>query len=325
MSMNRRVLTAALGAALALLAGCSAGPQPAPSPSSFPAARPLGVQDPAVIPSSSAGPAQNCNPRASLRPPSSMPAPGQPPAGSTMARIQQSGLLRVGVDQNTFLFGYRNPTTGQIEGFDIDVAREVARAIFGDPNKVQLVAISSAQRIPYIQQKKVDIVARTMTITCDRLQQVGFSSVYYQAGQRVLVSRSSPVKSMDDLGGKKVCAAAGSTSIANVANYRSKPIPVSVQDWTDCMVLLQQGQVDAISTDDAILAGMADQDPNLQLVGPSFSPQPYGIAMAKDSPDLVRFVNGVLDRMRRDGTLQAINARWLKGNAPPVPAAEYQD
>src|SRR5947207_2843616 len=278
--MNRRpALTAvALAAAAALLAGCTGTGKPAPSASGYPAARPLGVQDPAVIPSTSAGPAQTCNPRASLRLQGSLPAPGQMPAGSTMQKIQQSGLLRVGVDQNTFLFGYRNPATGQIEGFDIDVAKEIARAIFGDPNKVQLVAITSAQRIPYVQQKKVDIVARTMTITCDRLQQVGFSSVYYQAGQRVLVSRSSPVKSMDDLGGKKVCAAAGSTSIANVANYRSKPIPVSVQDWTDCMVLLQQGQVDAISTDDAILAGMADQDPNLQLVGPSFSPQPYGIA-----------------------------------------------
>src|SRR5207244_3232356 len=152
---NRRVPTAALGALVVVLAGCSAGPKPAPAASGYPAARPLGVQDPAVIPSTSAGPAQTCNPRASLRPPASMPAPGQMPAGSTMAQIQQNGLLRVGVDQNTFLFGYRNPTTGQVEGFDIDVAKEVARAIFGDPNKVQLVAISSAQRIPYIQQKKV--------------------------------------------------------------------------------------------------------------------------------------------------------------------------
>jgi polar amino acid transport system substrate-binding protein len=149
--------------------------------------------------------------------------------------------------------------------------------------------------------------------------------VYYDAGQRVLVSRSSPVKSMDDLAGMRVCAAAGSTSIRNIANYKSKPIPVSVQDWTDCVVLLQQGQVDAISTDDTILAGMAQQDPNLQLVGPAFTKEPYGLAISKDAPDLVRFVNGVLDRMRRDGTLSRINATWLKGNAPPVPSAEYQD
>ena len=324
-SWTSAVLTAALGAVVVLLAGCSAGRQPSPAASTFPAARPLGVQDPAVIPSSSAGPAQTCNPRASLRPPSTLPAAGQMPAGSTMQRIQQNGLLRVGVDQNTFLFGYRNPASGQIEGFDIDVAKEVAKAIFGSPDKVQLIAITSAQRIPYIQDNKVDIVARTMTITCDRLQQVNFSSVYYQAGQRVLTSKSSPAKSMDDLGGKKVCAVAGSTSIVNIANYKSKPIPVSVPDWTDCVVLLQQGQVDAISTDDAILAGMADQDPNLQLVGPKFTEEPYGMAISKNSPDFVRFVNGVLERMRGDGTLRDINARWLKGNAPPVPSAEYQD
>ena len=325
--MNRRpALTAvALAAAVALLAGCTGANRPAPAATGYPAARPFGVQDPAVIPSTSAGPAQTCNPRASLRLQGALPAPGQMPAGSTMQKIQQNGLLRVGVDQNTYLFGYRNPATGQVEGFDIDVVKEVARAIFGDPNKVQLIAITSAQRIPYVQQKKVDIVADTMTINCSRLQQVDFSSVYYEAGQRLLVSRSSKAASLDDMGGKKVCAAAGSTSIANIAGYKSKPIPVSVLDWTDCVVLLQQGQVDGISTDDTILAGMAEQDPNLQLVGPKFTQEPYGMAMSKDAADFVRFVNGVLDQMRLDGRLAAINAKWLKANAPPVPKAEYQD
>jgi polar amino acid transport system substrate-binding protein len=316
-----------VGLALAgLLAGCSAAPRSSPPPSEYPAARPLGVQDPAVIPSSSAGPVQNCDPRASLRPPQNQPAPGAMPAGSTMARIAASGKLRVGVDQNTFLFGYRNPATGQIEGFDIDVARQVAKAIFGSADKIQLIAITSAQRIPYLQDGKVDLVADTMTINCARLQQVYFSTVYYEAGQRVLVTKGSTAKGIDDLGGKKVCAAAGSTSIANIAASKAKPVPVAVQDWTDCMVLLQQGQVDAISTDDTILAGMADQDPNLQLVGPKFTEEPYGLAMSRNASDLVRFVNGVLDDMRADGTLHEINVHWLKGNAPTgVPPAKYQD
>ncbi len=320
-----RALGCLVLAAMIALAGCSTARTPSPGASAFPAVRPLGVQDPAVIPSSSAGPAQTCDPRASLRPAGSLPAPGQMPAGSTMARIQQSGLLRVGVDQNTFLFGYRNPATGQIEGFDIDVAREIAKAIFGTPERIRLIAITSAQRIPYVQENKVDLVADTMTINCARLQLVNFSSVYYEAGQRVLVNKGSTARGIDDLGGKKVCAAAGSTSIQNIAARPSKPIPVSVLDWTDCVVLLQQGQVDAISTDDTILAGMAEQDPNLQLVGPKFTEEPYGMAISKDSPDLVRFVNGVLERMRRDGTLRAINERWLKENAPPVPSAAYQD
>jgi polar amino acid transport system substrate-binding protein len=313
-------------AVVGLLAGCSAARTPGASPTGYPAARPLGVQDPAVIPSTSAGPAQTCNPRASLRPPDPLPAPGSMPANSTMARIQQGGKLRVGVDQNTFLFGYRNPASGQIEGFDIDVARRIAKAIFGSPDKIQLIAITSAQRIPYVQEGKVDLVADTMTINCSRLQQVSFSTVYYDAGQRVLVNKGAPYKGIDDFGGKKVCAAAGSTSIANIAARPNKPVPVAVQDWTDCMVLLQQGQVEAISTDDTILAGMADQDPNLQLVGPKFTEEPYGLAMSKTATDLVRFVNGVLDQMRDDGTLHQINVSWLKENAPAaVPSAVYQD
>ena len=175
-----------------------------------------------------------------------------------------------------------------------------------------------------------DIVVDTMTMTCDRWQQVNFSTEYYHAGQRVLVKRNSPVKGMADLGGKKVCAAEGSTSIKNIAANLAKtnppPVPVSVRDWTDCMVMLQQGQVDAMSTDDTILSGMQLQDPNdTQLVGAPFTDEPYGIAMSKNHPDLVRFVNGVLQKMRDDGTLHGIYVKWLQGNAPPTPpTAKYQ-
>jgi polar amino acid transport system substrate-binding protein len=329
---KRPALVAAGLALLASLAACGATPNRGGGAANYGAPMPQGVV-PSVSPTGTGGgQAQNCNPRASLRPQGSLPEPGNMPGGSTMKRIADSGLLKVGVDQNTNLFGYRNPATGQIEGFDIDVAREVAKAIFGDPNRVQLIAITSAQRIPYIEQGKVDIVADTMTMNCDRWTKVNFSSVYYEAGQRVLVNKNSPVKEIKDLNGRKVCAAAGSTSINNIANLDKiikqpvKPIAVSVPDWTDCMVLLQQGQVDAVSTDDTILAGMADQDPSTQLIGTKFTEEPYGMAISKNSPDFVRFVNGVLQRMRENGGLHAINVRWLKENAPAdVPQAAYQD
>jgi polar amino acid transport system substrate-binding protein len=164
-----------------------------------------------------------------------------------------------------------------------------------------------------------------MTINCDRLKQVAFSTDYYDAGQRVLVPTSSTAKGIADLGGKRVCAAAGSTSIVNIAHAPSHPVPVSVADWTDCLVMLQQGQVDAISTDDTILAGMATQDPNTKLVGGRFTDEPYGVAVSRSALDLVRFVNGVLDRMRADGTWAAIYTRWLGSPAPAPPPAKYLD
>jgi polar amino acid transport system substrate-binding protein len=325
--MSRRLALLVPAALVAVLAGCTGTHAPAPAASTAPiAVRPPGAVDPAVIPSSGGGTTdQSCNPLASLRPPASLPAPGAMPAGSTMARIQRTGRLVVGVDQNTYLMGYRDPASGQIVGFDVDIAREVARAIFGDPDRVQLKAITSAQRIPYVNDGQVDIVAHTMTINCARWQQVSFSTDYFDAGQRILVAKGSPVHGPGDLGGRKVCAAAGSTSIQNIAALASKPVPVAVDDWTDCMVMLQQGQVDAVSTDDTILIGLAQQDPHTEVVGDRFTQEPYGLAIKKSSPDFVRFVNGVLDRIRADGTWARIYARWLGTPVPQPPAARYRD
>jgi polar amino acid transport system substrate-binding protein len=326
--MRRSLALLLPGALVAVLAGCTGTHAPAPVDSPVPfAVRPAGVEDPAVIPSTSAGPAQTCDPRASLRPPASMPAPRAMPPGSTMEHIYQQGRLVVGVDQNTYLFGYRDPASGQIVGFDIDIAREIARAIFGDPDKVQLTSITAAQRIPFIrgQGGHVDLVADTMTINCARLQQVNFSTDYFDAGQKILVTRGSPVHGRADLGGKRVCAAAGSTSIQNIAALPGHPVAVAVNDWTDCMVMLQQGQVDAVSTDDTILIGLARQDPHTVVVGDRFTDEPYGLAVAKTAPDFVRFVNGVLDRMRADGTWTRIYTRWLGAPVPAPPAARYLD
>jgi polar amino acid transport system substrate-binding protein len=276
---------------------------------------------------------------ASLRPQGPLPAPGAMPAGSFMATIQQRGRLVVGVDQNTLLFGYLNPQDGQIEGFDIDMLRQVAKAIFGDDGqnentRLQFVAISAAQRIPYVQNDQVDIVADTMTVNCARDQLVNFSSVYFGAGQRVLARQDSTIKSSADLGGKRTCAAAGSTSIDNVLDvsktHAAAPaIPVAVTDWTDCLVALQSGTVDAISTDDTILAGLAAQDPYTKIVGDKFTQEPYGMAIKLSHPDFVRFVNGVLERIRGDGTWAAIWNRWLLkaygGPTPAPPPPSYRD
>lgn len=325
----RRVAAIVAVATTVGIAGC--GPQQPPvvgaGTGQLEPPRPVGVQDPATIPTGAAAGPGSCEPRASLRPQGSLPAPGRMPAGSTMARIAQRGRLVVGVDQNSYRFGFRDPFTGQLTGFDVDIAREVARAILGDPQRIQFRAQSSADRIKAVQNGDVDIVVQTMTMNCERAEQVQFSTEYFTAGQRVLVTRGSPVQSIDDLGGKKVCASAGSTSIRNVAAAASKPVPVSTVTWTDCLVLLQQNQVEAVSTDDSILAGLAAQDPNTRVVGPRFSDEPYGIAMSKSAPDLVRFVNQVLAQLRADGTWTRLYNRWLValGPAPAPPVARYRD
>jgi polar amino acid transport system substrate-binding protein len=268
-----------------------------------------------------ATPAAACDPTASLRP----AGPPTVTPGSFMATIRARGYLIAGVDQSTYHFGYLNPLDGKIEGFDIDMVHAIAKAIFGNPNKVEFKAMTDAQRIPEIRSGAVDVVAHTMTINCARLQQVDFSTVYYDAGQRVLVQTNSPAKSIADLGGKKVCATTASTSIANIKAAPSHPIPVAVPYWTDCLVLLQQGNVAAVSTDDSILAGLAAQDPWTKIVGPRFSNEPYGLAISKQHPDLVRFVNAVLQRMRTDGQWATSYAHWVGTPVPAPPPAHYRD
>jgi polar amino acid transport system substrate-binding protein len=319
-ALTVRLLTGVV--ALGLLAGCSGtGDNPTTTAPTFAPPMPVGVKDPAATPSAQAGGTTSCDVRhSSLR-----PEAGNPASGPTIAKIKARGRLIVGVNQNTFQFGFRDPQTGQIVGFDIDVIREIAKDLLGNPNAVQFKATTSAQRIPVVQSGEVDLVAQTMTINCERLKSVDFSSDYFDAGQRVLVPSTSPAGGIEDLGGKKVCAADGSTSIVNIGKAASHPIAVSVPDWTDCLVLLQQGQVDAISTDDTILQGMAKQDPNLKLVGPKFTDEPYGIAINKNANDLLRFVNGVLERIRADGTWKNIYHNWLSGDVPAPPPAGYRD
>jgi polar amino acid transport system substrate-binding protein len=323
------VKAAVLVTALALaLSGCGSGlAVPRDSAPSAAMPEPPGVAG-SPAPTTTSAPDTSCDATASLRPSGPLPPPGQMPANSTMDRIVQRGRLIAGVDQNTFPMGFRDPVTGQLEGFDIDMLHAVSEALFGDPNRIQFKAITSADRIPALQQGQVDIVARTFTIDCARAQQVAFSTVYFSAGQRVLVDTNSTVTDIGGLAGKKVCATKGSTSLEALAEVSSHPQLVSVDNWTDCLVLMQQGQVDATSTDDTILAGLAAQDPYTKVVGPTFAAEPYGLAVPRTDTDFVRFINAVLEKIRADGTWTADYKHWLGdrlGPVPQPPTARYQD
>ena len=325
--MRVRALAATL-LVLALSAGCGSEDRPpraATAEAKGVVPRPLNVQDPAEVPS--AQPAPTCVPRASLRPAGALPKPGKMPAGTAMARIAQRGRLIVGIDQNAYLFSFADPATGDLVGFEIDLAREIAKALFGDPKAIQFRAITTADRIPVIERGEVDIVIRTMTMTCERWQQVSFSTEYLSSHQRLLVRRGSGIREFADLGGRKVCATRGSTSIRTIAAQPSRPIPVSTDSTLDCLVMLQQGQVDAVSTIDVLLAGLAAQDPATEITGAAVSDEPAGVGISKKSPELVRFVNGVLERTRADGTWARSHERWLSrlGPAPKPPAAVYRD
>ena len=321
--MRTRVVVVLLGLAL-LIAGCGASSTPPPSVSIAPQpVRPAGAQEITTAPA--VAKAQCTDAEASLRP-GPRPSPGAMPAGSTMAAIQERGRLIVGVDQNTNPFGFRDPGSGGLQGFDIDLAREIARAIFGDPDRIELQVVEAGQRESALVSGQVDLIVRTYSITCERKQIVDFSTTYFYAKQRILAMKGSRIHSAADLSGKRVCSVSGTTSLKRVFDLNPRPTLIGVTSWTDCLLMLQQGQVDAISTDDVVLKGLADQDPNVELVGDSLGDEPYGVGIKKDNDDLVRFVNGALEEIRADGTWERLYDRWLTslGPSPGPPTARYQ-
>lgn len=320
--MRARIAMALL--AISLAAGCGPSATPPASVSVAPIeARPSGAEQATAAPA--AGNA-DCDPEASLRP-GPQPRPGAMPPGSTMAAIADRGRLVVGVDQNTYLFGSRNPSSGQLEGFDIDLAREIARRIFGDPTRIDLRVVNAGERESALQSGQVDMVVRTYSITCDRKDVVSFSTPYYQANQRILALKGSGIDSAAALSGKRVCAVRGTTSLSTLFALDPRPTLFSVSTWTDCLVMLQQGQVDAISTDDVVLDGLAKQDPAVEVVGDSIAVEPYGVGVKKENTDLVRFVNGALEEIRADSTWERLYQAHLHslGPSPGPPAARYED
>ncbi|UVE96615.1 transporter substrate-binding domain-containing protein [Dietzia sp. B32] len=264
---------------------------------------------------------ENCDPLPSLRPDDAVPAERVP-------RILQRGRLIVGLDQGSNLFSFRDPASGQLTGFDVDLAREIATDIFGDPRQVEFRSLTSSNRLEALENDQVDVVIRSMSITCARRERVTFSVPYYQAYQRVLAVRGSGITEIEHLEGKRVCVAAGTTSASRLWSELERITVLSVNTWADCLVAIQQNQVDAITTDDAILVGITAQDPYLEIVGPQLDAEPYGVGIAKSTPGnntdgLVRQVNSTLERIRTDGTWNRMYSTWLSGLGPspgmPVP------
>jgi polar amino acid transport system substrate-binding protein len=320
--MRTRLLCVVL-TAVAVLAGCGHSEYVMPVPRvSVAPPTPAGMAELPPQPVQPPTTSENCDRTASLRPFSD-----RAQADAAVANIRTRGRLIVGLDIGSNLFSFRDPITGEITGFDVDIAGEVARDIFGTPSAVEYRILSSADRIAALQDNRVDVVVKTMSITCERKKQVAFSTVYLSANQRILAPRDSTISQASDLSGKRVCAVNGTTSINRIQQISPSPIIVSVVTWADCLVALQQRQVDAVSTDDSILAGLVSQDPYLHIAGPSLSAEPYGIGINLNNPGLVRFVNATLERVRRDGTWNTLYRKWLTvlGPAPAPPSPRYTD
>ncbi len=313
---------AALAALGLLITGCATAPPPHNEPPTTTAVVPtppgasFGAQPTEDIDASA------CDAASSLRPLAPMPAPGRMPVGSTMERIAARGRLIVGTDIGSNPMSFRDPISGDVEGFDVDVAHWISEAIFGDV-RIEYRILSTGERVQALEDGDVDVVVKSMSITCERRRLVDFSSPYYLAAQRILVYRNSGIDNVSGLAGKSVCATQKATSITRVERREPTAKVVTTSNWADCLVLMQQGQVDAIAGDAPLLSGIAEQDPWVQIVGDPIGAEYYGVGIPQGQSDMVRFVNGVLEQRRADGSWQRAYDTWLADLGPAAPPPTF--
>lgn len=229
-------------------------------------------------------------------------------AGSAMEALQKKGKLVVGTKFDQPGFGLKNPTSGEVEGFDAEVAKLVAVGIFGGTvddvaSKVEFVEAVSKTRESLISNGTVDYVVATYTINDERKQLVGFAGPYFVAQQDIMTKADdSAINSVTDLDGKKVCTVKGSTSEKNVIAKAPKAELLLFDTYSQCAEALTDGRVVAVTTDNTILAGLVNASNDaFKLIKAPFSDEPYGIGVKKESADLRNFVNDRLEEIYASG------------------------
>ncbi|MFP5298941.1 MAG: glutamate ABC transporter substrate-binding protein [Actinomycetota bacterium] len=232
-------------------------------------------------------------------------------AGTTMAELQEKGEIVIGVKYDVPPFGFENPETGEVEGFDVDLGKYVAAKLGVEP--VFKEAISD-NRIPFLPDGTVDLILSTMTITTDRDAEIDYSNPYFIANGRILVPEDSDIAGIEDLAGNKVCTALGSTYESTLKEQAPEADIKTVEAYSDCLALLQNGQVDAISTDNVILTGMiiqAGEEFPMKLVGDPLTTEPYGMGLPDGDKEFQEFLNTTLEEAFEDGTWDEIYDTWV--------------
>lgn len=211
----------------------------------------------------------------------------------TFDRITKNGKITIGVKEDQPNLGYKDATTQTRSGFDVDIARWIAASLGYSEDKIEFKAIPSANREQSIVNGDIDYYVGTYSITDKRKQQISFAGPYFVTGQGLLVRKSEDtIKSEKDLAGKTVCSATGSTPLQNIQQNFPDTKTVGLDLYSACVEQLINKQVDAVTTDQAILLGYAAQDPDeLKVVGTPFTVEKYGVGLAKDDTALQAFIN----------------------------------
>jgi len=228
--------------------------------------------------------------------------------GTPMAEFQEEGEVTIGVKFDVPPFGFENPQSGEVEGFDVDMGNYIADKLGVEANFIEAI---SDNRIPFLADGTADLILSTMTITTDRDAEIDFSRPYYVARGRILVPEGSDIAGVDDLGGTRVCTALGSTYEATLTEQAPDAELDLVDAYSECLEKIQNESVDAVSTDDVILTGMIIQDESLQLVGEPLTTEPYGVGIAEGETELAEFLDATVEESFEDGTWDELYEEWV--------------
>ncbi len=247
-------------------------------------------------------------------------------ADTSLAAIKARGKLVVGVKYDVPTFGFLNPETNELEGFDVEMGKAVAKRIFGDETKVEFKEAVSKNRIPYLDEGVVDVVFSTMTANEERAQQIDFSDCYYVAGQSLLVPVDSDITGIEGLSGKSVGTVKGSTSEKNITEKAPEAKIELFDTYSEAVQAMQSGRVDAVTTDDIILYGFANKNPDrFKVVGGQFTQEPYAAGVKKGNTELLTEVNAAIREVKESGAWAKAYTDWITADVPDLPPQEWRD
>ncbi|MEU4178075.1 glutamate ABC transporter substrate-binding protein [Streptomyces sp. NPDC026589] len=243
------------------------------------------------------------------------------PDSRTWAKAKKRGYLVVGAKEDQPYLGEKDPASGIYSGFDIEIARMMSASLGFDPKTIRFRTIASANRETALQNGQIDYYVGTYTINDMRKKLVGFAGPYYMAGQGLLVrTDENDIDGPQDLAGRTVCSAAGSTPYQRIAADYPRATLVAYDTYSICVDNLLTFQVDAVTTDDAILLGFAAKAPDeMKVVGKPFSEEPYGIGVPRDDNALRNALNGALEANEKDGNWKKAYEATLGLSGAPAP------
>lgn len=232
----------------------------------------------------------------------------------TLQDVKARGKLIAGVKTDFPPFGFVDEK-GVNKGFDVDIAKALAKELLGKEGAVEFVAVTSGNRIAFLTTGKIDIILASMTITDERKKVIDYSIPYFMSGHLILVHKDSPIEKYQDLAGKKVSTTQGSTGDIVIGELVPTAERIKFQHNSESLQALKDRRVDAFVQDDVLLLDLQKRNPELKIVGwPPFRPAPYGLGVRKGDPEWRDSVDATLTKMKKTGEYQKLWDKWFGEN-----------